>query len=109
MDAFFIPLATLLQWCEQENDGNAETFGIINPENGIPLKDWPITTDGQDGLSVILSLQDILDDSEEMFPGYPPDKLVVFLELESDRENGQLSFVIIKEEVIEKMQKESLQ
>lgn len=108
MDAFFLPVPTLLQWCEERNEGDTETFGIINPGNGIPLQDWPIATD-QEKYPVVLSLQDILDECEEKFPDYLPDKLVVFLELKGDEENGYLSFVIITAEVVEKMQRESLQ
>ena len=107
MDPIFIPLATLLSWCRQRNNGDTETFGIMCPGNGAPLEGWPIGTDGQGGLSVVLSLQDIIDDCQENFPGYPLDKITVFLELEGGGEEASLSFLNITEEIVQEMQKKS--
>lgn len=108
MSALFIPLATLLSWCDERNNGDAESFGIINPRNGAPLERWPIGTDGQGGLSVLLSLQDILDDCEENFPDYPLARMTICLELEDDGKGCRLSFVNVTEEILQEMQRDSL-
>ncbi|MDO8566741.1 MAG: hypothetical protein Q7R58_01150 [bacterium] len=108
MNALFIPLATLIEWCDEINDGDRETFGIINPGDGIPLENWPIAANGQNGLPVFLSLQDIVDSSEESYPDYPLEKIVIFLQLESDDDGETLSFVPITKEAVRDMRKESL-
>lgn len=107
-DALFIRLATLIKRCDEVNNGDRETFGIINPGGEVPLGNWPIAVDGQNDLPVFLTLQDIVEYSEENYPGYPLDKMTVFLELKGDGEAGTLSFLTITEEAVQEMRKESL-
>ncbi len=107
-NALFIPLATLIKWCDEINNGDRETFGIINPGGGVPLERWLIAANGQNGLSVFLPLQDIIDFSEENYPDYPLHKMTVFLELEGDGDAGTLSFLTITEEDVREMRRESL-
>lgn len=107
-NSVFIRLSTLIERCDLVNGGDAETFGFMNPGYGVSIMQWPIGVDGDHGLSVLLSLQEIIDEAGEQYPGYPLNKMRVHLELSGDEEDEELSFNVFTNEVVEQMKKESL-
>jgi len=101
-EALFIPLATLLQWCDEQNNGDRETFGIFEPGEGTHFPNWPIGAPADCELE--FSVQDFVDYSEEKHPGYPLEKLVIYLALEGGEDDGVLTFEIFTQEDIRNMQ-----
>lgn len=108
-EVFFIPLAILLEWCEQGNGGDREAFGLICPGDGVPPSSWLFGVDGNDGLEVLLSIQDIVDYSEEEHPAYALEKLTIGIRFQAEDDGEvEVSYFTLTEEQVKELQRRSL-